>query len=47
MMSLESEVSGASLSDSATIKNVHHDYKCLKMTKADSCEITEWKIYTS
>lgn len=47
MMSLESEVSGASLSDSATIKNVHHHYNCLKMTKADSCEITELKIYTS
>lgn len=44
MISLESEVSGASLSDSAASKNKHHDYNCIKMTRAESFENTEWHV---
>lgn len=44
MTSLESEVSAASLSDSATIKN-KHSHNCRKMTRADSLEITERHVY--
>lgn len=45
MISLESDVSGASLSDSATIKNKRHHYNCIKMSRADAFKITEWGAY--
>lgn len=37
MTSLESDVSGASLSGSATIASKHHDHKGTKMTQSQSC----------
>lgn len=44
MMSLESEVSGASLSPSAAIQNKNQHYNCVNATRADSVDTRDFKL---